>query len=199
METLEKKKFIDTIAESLRKAAIEMEELQVQAALGKAEARDSYEVAKKKLNLFLHDSKSKIKSGKEKVHEIQAKIDELHVQLTLGKAETKEAFQIQKKKLLLALHDLEVTIKTNKDLKSIYAYLLIQIEMFKVQLEILEEKFDARSESAKDSFEKGKQEFNQFIEKMKAKYSKEELTKWEHFSEEVSEAFTHLKHAFVKP
>jgi hypothetical protein len=199
METLERKKFIDTIVVSLRKAAIEMEELQVQAALGKAEARDGYEVAKKKLNLFLHDSKSKIKSGKEKVHEIQAKIDELHVQLNLGKAETMEAFQIQKKKLLLALHDLEVTIKTNKDLKSIYAYLLIQIEMFKVQLEILEEKFDARSESAKDAFEKGKQEFNQFIEKTKAKYSKEELTKWEHFSGEVSEAFTHLKHAFVKP
>lgn len=199
METTEKKQFIDTVVESLRKAAIEMEEFQVQAALGKAEARDSYEQAKKKLNLFLHDSKSKILAGKKKANEIHTKIDELRVQLNLGKAETMEAFQKQKKKLLLALHELEVTIKTNKTLKRVYAYLLIQIELFKVQLEFLEKKFDSGTESAKASFEKGKQEFDQFIENLKAKYSKEEPTKWDHFSGEVSEAFTHMKLAFNKP
>jgi len=198
MEATKKTKFVDTIIESLRKAAIEMEELQVQVALGKYEARDSYDVAKKKFNLFLHDSKSKIVTGKEKVDEIHTRIDELNVQLNLGKAETMEAFQAQRKKLLIALHELEVTINTNRNLKSIYAYLLIQIEIFKVQLEILEQKFDSGSETAKDSFEKGKQEFNQLIDKMKAKYTKEEPTKWEHFSTEISEAITHLKHAFVK-
>ncbi|MBT8256254.1 MAG: hypothetical protein KJO23_06920 [Bacteroidia bacterium] len=199
METAEKKKFIDSVVEALRNAAIEMEELQVQAALGKAEARDSYEKAKKKFNLFLHESKAKIKTGKEKVSDIHTKMDELRVQLNLGKAETKEAFEEQKKKLLLALHELKVKIKTNERLKRIYAILLIEVEAFMVLLEILDEKFESGAEAAKESFEKGKKRFNEFIESLKAKYGKKEPTQWEHFSGELSEAFTHFKQAFSKP
>lgn len=199
METIEKKKFIDTVVEALRKSAIEMEEFQLQAALGKAEARDSYEKAKKKFNLFLHESRAKIKTGKEKVDDIHTKLDELRVQLNLGKADTIESFRAQKKKLLLALHELKVKIKTNESLKRIYAYLLIEIEAFNILLEILDDKFESGSKAAKASFEKGKNEFNRVIDNLKAKYRKKEPTKWEHFSGELSEAFTHFKHAFSKP
>lgn len=199
METAEKRKFIDSVVEALRKAAIEMEELQLQAALGKAEARDSYEQAKKKFNLFLHESKAKIKTGKEKVSDIHTKMDELRVQLNLGKAETIDAFRAQKKKLLIALHELKVKIKTNEDLRRIYAILLIEIEAFQVLLEILEDKFESGADIAKDSFEKGKQRFNTFIDDLKTKYGKKEPSKWEHLSGELSEAFTHFKQAFSKP
>lgn len=199
METAEKRKFIDSVVEALRKAAIEMEELQVQAALGKAEARDSYEKAKKKFNLFLHESKAKMKTGKEKVSDIQSKIEELRVQLNLGKAETIEAFHAQKKKLLLTLHELKVKIKTNERLKRLYAILLIEIEAFQVLLEILEDKFESGAKTAKESFEKGKQRFEDFIDNLKEKYGKKEPSHWEHFSGELSEAFNHFKQAFSKP
>jgi len=199
METAEKRKFIDSVVDALRKAAIEMEELQLQAALGKAEAKDSYEKAKKKFNLFLHDSKAKMKKGEEKITDLHTKMDELRVQLNLGKAETIDAFRAQKKKLKLALHELKVKIKTNDNFKRIYAYLLIEIEAFSILLEILEDKFESGSKWAKDSFEKGKGKFDTFIEDLKSKYGKKEPTKWEHFSGELSEAFTHFKHAFSKP
>lgn len=198
MENKEHTKFVDKIVEALKKSAVEIEEFQVQAALGKAEAQDKYEELKKKFNLFIHESKSKIEAGKEKVDDIHTKFDELRVQLALGKAETKEVFYKQKKQLLLSLHEIEVKIKTNERLSHMYALVLIEIEKFKIHLDVLEEKFEEGTVKAKTSFEKGKQEFNAYIEKVKAKYSKKEETKWEHFQDEVSQAFDHLKMAFIK-
>jgi len=199
METIEKTQFIDKIVDALRKAAIDIEEFQVKAALGKAEAKDKYEEIKKKFNLFIHDSEFKIKVGKEKIDDINTKFDELRVQLALGKAETKDAFIEQKKQLLLTLRELEAKIKANETLKKVYAFVLIEIEKFKVQLEVLEQKFDKGKVEAKASFDKGKIEFNKFIDGLKVKHSKKtEDTKWEHFQDEISEAFGHFKKAFAK-
>lgn len=192
-------KFVEKVVEQLRKAAVELEEFQLKAALGKAEAEDKYEEIKKNFNLFIHDSKHKIKAGKEKISDLNTKFDELMIQLALGKAESKEAFKEQKKKLLLTLHEIEVKIKTNKALNRMYALMLIKIEMFKVQLEILDQKFDEGKDNAMLSFENAKKKFNQLVENFKNKYStKKEETQWEHFQNEISEAFVHFKHAFAK-
>lgn len=191
--------FVDKIIKALRKTAVELEEFQVKAALGKAEAQDKYEEVKKKFNQFIHESEFKIEGIKEKIEELNTKFDELRVQLALGKAETKEIFKKQKKQLLTTLHDIEVKIKTNETLNRMYAFTLIEIEQFKIQLEILEQKFSKDKGKATDTFEKGKQEFNSFIDKFKGKYSKKkEETKLEHFQNEISEAFDHFKKAFSK-
>jgi len=223
MKNKEDIQFVDKVIGALRKTAIELEEFRVQTALGKAEVQDKYEEVKnkfnlfihdsefkikgvkekieEKFNLFIHDSEFKIKGVKEKIEELNAKFDELRVQLALGKADTKEIFKKQKKQLLLTLHDIEVKIKTNETLNRMYALTLIEIEQFKIQLEILEQKFSEDKVEAKDTFEKGKKDFNSFIEKFKGKYAKkkEEGTKLEHFQYEISEAFDHFKNAFSKP
>ena len=81
-----------------------------------------------------------------------------------------------------------------------YALTLIEIEQFKIQLEILEQKYNKDKREAKDTFEKGKKEFNSFIDRFKGKYAKKkEETKLEHFQNEISEAFDHFKKAFSKP
>ena len=201
MKNKEDIQFVDKVIGALRKTAIELEEFRVQTALGKAEVQDKYEEVKNKFNLFIHDSEFKIKGVKEKIEELNAKFDELRVQLALGKADTKEVFKKQKKELLLTLHDIEVKIKTNETLNRMYALTLIEIEQFKIQLEILEQKFSEDKVEVKDTFEKGKKEFNSFIEKFKGKYAKkkQEETKLEHFQYEISEAFDHFKNAFSKP
>ncbi|MCA0154247.1 hypothetical protein [Winogradskyella vincentii] len=192
--------FVDKVINALRKSAVELEEFQVQAALGKADAKDKYEEIKKKFNHFIHDSEYKIKGIKEKIEEVNTMFDELRVQLALGKAETKDAFKKQKKELLAKLHEIEVKIKTNDTLNRIYALSLIEIEQFKIQLEILEQKFDTEKDKAKDTFEKGKENFNSFIERLKGKYAeKKEVSQFEHFQIEISEAFDHFKKAFSKP
>lgn len=192
--------FVNKVIEALRKSAVELEEFQVKAALGKLEAQDKYEDIKKKFNLIIHESEFKIKGIKEKIEELHTKFDELRVQLALGKAETKEIFKKQKKQLLSILHDIEVKIKTNEILSRMYAVTLIEIEQFKIQLEILEQKFKKDKSEAKDSFEKGKLDFNSFIDRFKGKYAKkQEETKMEHFQNEITEAFDHFKKAFSKP
>ena len=189
--------FVDKVIEALRKSATELEEFQVKAALGKAEAQDKYEEVKKKFNLFIHDSEFKIKGVKEKIEDLHTKFDELRVQLALGKAETKEIFKKQKKQLLSIIHDIEVKIKSNDTLNRMYALTLIEIEQFKIQLEILEQKFNKEKPGAKESFEKGKKDFNSFIDRFRGKYAKKkEETKLEHFQNEISEAFDHFKKAF---
>jgi hypothetical protein len=202
MEKNENIHFMDKVVDVLKKSAIELEEFQVKAALGKAEAQDKYEEIKKNFNGFIHDSKSKIRAGKEKVDGINTKFDELRVQLALGKAESIDSFRSQKKQILATLRDLEVKMKSNETLKRMYAFVLIEIEKFKLQLDLLEQKFEHSKGEVNASFEKGKQEFIQFIDKVKSKYTKDEETKeetkWEHFQDEISEAFSHFKNAFVK-
>ncbi len=199
MKTIDNATFVDKVVAQLRRTAIDLEEFQVKASLGKAEATDKYEEIKKKFNLFIHETKNKIELGKEKITDMNTMFDELIVQLALGKAESKEAFKEQKKKLLHKLHDIEVKIKTNETLNSIYAYVLIEIEMFRVQLEILEKNFEKGKDGVKTAFEKSKKEFNEMIEKIKSKYSgKKKETQWEHFQNEISEAFGHFRQAFSK-
>jgi len=200
METIENVHFVDKVVKSLRTAAAELEELQVQAALGKAEASDKYEEIKKKFNMFMHESKAKYDMGKEKMEELQTKFEELRVQLALGKAESIDAFKEQKKQLLSTIHEIEVKIKSNERLNRLYSFMLLEFEKFKAQLELLEQRFDKGKEGATAPFEKGKQNFNEFIEKMKIRYSDQpEATRWEHFQGEIAEAFSHFKHAFSKP
>jgi len=197
MKTKHDLPFIDKVIEALRKTAVNLEEFQVKVALGKAEAQDKYEDVKKEFNLFIHDSEFKINGIKENIEELKAKFDELRVQLALGKADTIEVYKKQKKQLLLTLHEIEVKIKTNETLSRMYAVTLIEIEQFKIQLEILEKKYKTDKKETKDSFGKGKLEFNSFIEKFRTKYGKKkEETKLEHFQNEISEAFTHFKKAF---
>ncbi|GAA4296232.1 hypothetical protein [Aestuariibaculum suncheonense] len=188
--------FVDKVIEALRKSATELEECQVQAALGKAEAQDKYEAVKKKFNQFIHDNEFRIQDVKGKIEELHTKFDELRVQLALGKAETKDAFKKQKKQLLSIIHEIETKIKTNETLNRMYALTLIEIEQFKIQLEILEQKFNSKKPEAKTAFEQGKKEFNSFIDRFKGKYAKKEETKMEHFQNEISEAFNHFKKAF---
>ena len=200
MKTTDKGHFFDDLAVRLRKAAVELEEFQGKADKGRVEVMERYEDAKKKFKTIVEDAKTSIEAGQKKYEEINTKLDELRVQLALGKAETKEAFLAQKKKILKALNELEMKIKTNEVLTRMYAFMLVEIEKFKVQLEILEPKFEKGKEYAKTSFEKGKKEFEEFIDKLNIKMGrKDEETQWEHFQSEISEAFSHFKNAFSKP
>lgn len=200
METKVNSQFLDKVVDALRKAATDLEEFQVKAALGKAEAEEKYEEIKKKFNVFIHESKHKIKEGKEKIDEVNVKFDKLVDQLEQGKAESFEKFKEQKAKFLDTLDELEENLRSNETMNKIYAFVLIEMEKFRIQLDVLEEKFEKGKESTKTTLENSKQEFNLFVERLKEKLSKEkEETQWKHFQSEISEAFTHFKNAFSKP
>ncbi len=107
--------FGDSVANFFRKATVKIEELQVQAALGKAELSDYFEDLKKESLAEYHQIKAKLNSqiekATEKKDEIKGKLEHLELQLALGKAETKEVLAEQKKNLKQAIKDVSDLIE----------------------------------------------------------------------------------------
>jgi hypothetical protein len=103
--------FGDNVASFLRNAATQLEELQVQTALGKAELADKLEEIKKetkdKINHIKWDVNSVVEDGKDAYESIKSKVEHLQVQLALGKAETADEIHEQKKKISAAIHDVK--------------------------------------------------------------------------------------------
>jgi len=97
----------EKIIDGLRQAATELEKFQVQATLGKAEAKDKYEEARKKFQGYIHDAKVRIEETKSSAKEIKPLLEALQVQFALGKAETKEVLEEQRKKFAKMLSELE--------------------------------------------------------------------------------------------
>lgn len=203
METYSKTSIGDKIINGLKKATEELEQFRVQAALGKAEARDAYEAAKKKFNLYLHDAKANMKNAKgvaeEKSTQLKNAFDSLQVQLEKGKAESREIFESQKENILSCLNTIEDLIKNNKVLNVYYAELQMEIEQFKIKLGILKLQYELGKLEAKEDYEHKKVEFSKKLDEIKNRLLRNQMgseEKWEHFQEEISQAYSHLKKAF---
>jgi hypothetical protein len=189
----------EKLADWLRKAAVEIEEFQVQFALGKAEAQDTFEDVKKDFREFIHEAKVVLAKGQEKSKDIQTMIEDLQVQLNLGKAETREAFAEQKVKIAKALFDLEAYIVSTKTGSEILEKTKAEMEKFRIKLEILKLRYELGKKDAQVEFESRKKDFLEKVEEIKKRLSSEEKTtedKWSHFKQEMGSAFDHLKKAF---
>ncbi|MBK7669309.1 MAG: hypothetical protein IPJ32_19385 [Sphingobacteriaceae bacterium] len=103
----DQKHFGDKLVAAMKQAAAELEALQVQAALGKAEAKDKAEELKGKFNDLIQDAKVKVDKGEAKFEKLKGKLEHLEVQLALGKAEAKEVIAEQKKKISNTIHEIE--------------------------------------------------------------------------------------------
>jgi len=192
---------IDKIVNGLRKAAVELEEFQVQLALGKAEAWDKYEEVKKKFSEILNEIKANLNTGISKVSDLKLKFDELQQLLAMGKVATKEAFNDQKTKIMNAIISLEEGLKQTSIGAELYSKASNEIQKFKIKLEILSLKFELGKMDFKEKFEEGKNEFTRTIDHLKQKFTDKESEmekNWDQFGKEMTEAFSHFKNAFSK-
>lgn len=108
--------FGDNIISFLKQAAVKLEELQVQSALGKAELEDKFEEIKKETREQYQHIKSEVNTtlqNSEEWSKVKSKFEHLEVQLALGKAETKEMLEEQKKNLSKAFHEMKDFIKND--------------------------------------------------------------------------------------
>ena len=181
-------KITENIIDGLKKAVVELEEFQLQFALGKAEASEKFEEVKSLFNKTVHELSLKLDKGIDKADEIKANLEALHVQLTLGKAETVEAFLEQKAKIIKAIQEIENAIKTSKISTEYVPKIKEEIEKFKIKLDILYAQYEI--EDKKKSFLKA-------VDDLKDKFTKEDSS-WDHFTSEMETAFTHFKKAFNK-
>lgn len=204
MITIEKKTLTEKIIEGMKKATVELEEFRLQAALGKAEARDVFEDVKKKFNKFVHEYKQEAGDieviAMDKAVKLKALLETLQVQLALGKAESKQVFGAQRKKIENALNDLETFLKNNKIANEYYTRLLLEAGKFRIKLEILKLRYELNKLETRIEFKNKQREYTKKIETVKnnlMKREKEAEQKMQQFREEVSEAYSHLKKAFT--
>jgi hypothetical protein len=151
-----------------------IEDLEVQLALGKAEAEDWLEEEKMKFSAFIGRVKGAVDKAenirKEKKEELITKCEELQVQLALGKAETREAFETQKSKIDVAMKNFQKGVQTVDDelsdipglLENAGSQLISKLEAFEVQFEL------AKAES-KGILEEKKKALSNQINKLKNK------------------------------
>ena len=154
---------IDKIIDGLKKAANELEEFQLQFSLGKAETKDVYEKVKKEFNGYLHEAKLHLDSAKdlakEKSQQLQAAFETLQLQLALGKADTKDIFDDQMKRITMALNELETLIRRNETADEYFTKLELEIEKFKIKLDILKLRYKLNKMDAANEFEIKKEEW----------------------------------------
>lgn len=194
---MEKEHLGERIAKGLRRSAEELEKLDVQLHLGKMEALEVYESMRKNYAHTLHDVKNDVQKQRDQFIHMLNKLEELRVQLELGKAETMETFQERKKQLKLAIHDLEVAIKTNPEFIRRYAQVLESLEQFKLKLEILNQRTQPTRERLHTFYEQRKAAIESIIQGLMKRRDVPKKSRWEHFQVEMSQAYSHLKKAFV--
>ncbi len=195
------KKLGDNLIAQMKKSATDLENFQVQLALGKAEAKDKFEELKKKFNGAVHSAKLKLIAGKSKLDEIKSEFEEMQVQLALGKADTIDAFNDQKKKILRGISVIEKRLETNSLADEIESRFRHDIEKFKIQLDVLRVHYELGKMEVRDEFEYEKHELAEVIAKMKAKLEgrKKDIGQTRKARrEELKEAYKHLKKAMVK-
>ncbi len=190
-----------TFKDKLTRTQQEIENLAVQFALGKAEAKDKFEEIKK-------DFHSKIqqweKTGvgtkiNEKGLELKKKFEELTLQLSLGKAEAKEIFDEQRKKITHSLKEFEKEIRNNPELKESYTELQFEIEKFKLKLELMKLNFGKKKFELSAAFEKNMKEVKENISELFDSAGKKPGTsghRFQNFEKETQLAYKHLKNAF---
>jgi len=201
MATTTKKNPVDYIINGLKTTASELEELQVQIALGKAEAKDIFEKIKKSLHASVQQLKVKINVSKinEDVLPMVNALEHLQVQLALGIAETKETFEDQRKHIEHSLLELENKLKSGAPGRQV-AKMHLEIEKFKAKLQLLSLHYKLRKINIEYDVKQKKIDFEQKLNTLKTKLDLkggQARNKWRHFKEEIEEAFADMKSVFL--
>lgn len=208
MQTREHKGSHDDKLRWVDKRKGELEALRLQLHLGQAEAKEAFEEQKEELRNWVDKASDRLDEwrakGGEKTEEAKRALDELRVQAALGKAETAEALHEEQKKLNHTLHD--VKLKLGNVRESVKAKAGSAKDDVGETLDEMRTRFDLfrlhtklGAMEAGDAWEVKKKEINSDIHELKAKMEKgKEVAddRWESFSNEMAEAWTHFKSAF---
>lgn len=194
------KPVLQRIADQLLVAQQEIDDLALQLALGKAEAREKFQEVKKEFRHHVAEFKVLVKDmpGSLITPEVRQKIDELEVQLALGKAETKEEFETQKQKLTKTLEYIEHELREWFNETERNTHLGHEFQKFKLKMEILRLKLTLKKFELRDGFKDKMSTARREIEKMGINAKSAMATgkkKYTHFTGEVSTAYSHLKKA----
>ena len=190
--------FIDYVADSMRKTAVELEKFEVTATLGKMEAIDVFEQIKTSYSNLVHDIDNRIDYAEDRFNTMKMKVDALRLQLYLGKAETLEKYVEQREKILQAIHEVRSEIIVNPRFIRGYAVLLDVLERLQVRLEVLNDYMVTGSEKTRRNMKERMETVEQIIADLRKKFNTIKEDHFDIFQKEMTEAYRHLKNAFIQ-
>jgi len=133
-----------------------------------------------------------------------AELEEFQLQLALGKADASDKFEElkieQKETILNAIEEIETALRTSDVGKEYHLVFNTEVEKFKIKVEILRLQFEYGKLVSKKEFESMKEDFIKKIDKLKVNFKETESSfekYWDNFRHEMSDAYTHLKKAFI--
>lgn len=192
---------MDIGKERLTQMKVLLDEMQVQMALGKSEAKDFFERERKNFLHFINEEKILLRrSGEASNTHRQAlleKLDALNSKLETAVAENKKQFDAEKKEILHAIYTLELAIK--EAYGDVGMALQAKLDAFRNKLD------DYRIRLALGNFEEAETKLEPMKLELKVKLTevRERLQKEagasekiDSFSNEISTSFDHMKKAF---
>ena len=184
----------------LRMLKMITEELEVQLALGKAEARDWFEKEKKAFSKYIHDQRSIINTEVEEEQSLKeqviAKIDQLESDLGGEVPSDKLGYDTYKQQVLKSIYELEDLIRQHEP--EFEKAVLEQLDLFKAKLDAYRIQFALSDVEHHEKADARRAELLSKISELKQKLSgtSESDEKFAHFTEEMSASFEHLRNAF---
>jgi hypothetical protein len=199
VNTIEKP-ILERVAEKLIQAQQELDELAVQLALGKAEAKDKFEEVKAdfkaRVSEFKFTTIGKILGMA--AERMQAHVDELEEHLSEGKADTRDIFEAQINRILETLKAFEAEVKERLP-KSVNVTLFqYEVEKFKLKMAILRLRYELNRIELRDEFYDGLAAARKSIKQMKlsaAEKFKDGVENLDDFKDHVAEIFAHMRKA----
>lgn len=193
--------FIGKIKDQARNLKVLSEELKVQMALGKAEARDLIEKEKKVFSDYINTQRQEIakldKAENETRRTFLSCVEDLETILYSDVPEDPKAYDAYKDSILNKVYKLEEEVRDNyPDLSS---KMQDKMDDFKAKMDAFRVNLALHDKDDPEKVEKVKAEFTEKLEEIRKKLSSKEVvqTKLDNFVEDISESFDYLKRAIA--
>ncbi len=195
-----KNDIIELGKEKLQQLRTIFDELEVQLALGKAEAKEIFEREKQNMSQFIEEQKIRFRKeqalSEEKWQQLLAAFEALEVELNAETPAEKSAYDEQKSKTLQRIYELEHTMKESYG--DLGASLREQLDAFKARLDAYRIQLALSEFGDQEAAESRRFELREKVIEIQAYMRKQEAdaNKIDDFVSEISTAFEHLKKAF---
>lgn len=178
-----------------------LDELELQLALGKAEAKDLIREERKNISTFIEQQKVQMKVEEEKIVTQEkiwkARIEDLLMAIEPKLPETKRAFDKRKKDILHEIHTFEADVKAESD--KFEAWLEGELSLIKDVLDDYRIRLALSVYDQTDGVEDAKNELVDELIGLMGKLNRRIFpgeSRVDVVMEEISESFEHLKRAF---
>jgi hypothetical protein len=193
------KDFLELGREKMDQVKAFLEELEVQIALGKAEAKDVFEREKHNFMEFVEGQRNRMKKEEElraeRIDALEAKVEALAALLAEPEPETAEAYDVAKEALLRNVYQAEAALK--EAYSEAGARLRPVLDNFRAALDTYRIQLALSSFEISDEVKARKEELDVALAELMGRFRADEKNddKLQQFAAEMETAFDHMKKA----